>query len=85
MIKIVAEGHIYKFLAELNVEFDEVRGRILGKTTILSINDVFCEVCREESRRNVMIGKKPIDSDENSVLVTENTALKVSNQSNNTH
>ena len=53
------EAHrIYKFLAGLNVEFDEVRGRIIGRTPLPQISEVFAEVRREESRRHVMLGKK---------------------------
>ena len=45
-------------MAGLNVEFDEVRGRIIGKQSLPSMGEVFSEVRREESRRNVMLGKK---------------------------
>ena len=64
--KTVEDGRVYKFLVGLNVEFDDVRGRILGKTSLPSINDVFSEVRMEESRMNVMIGKQPTDSVESS-------------------
>ena len=74
--KIVQNNRIYKFLAGLNVEFYEVRGRILGKITLPSINDVFSEVYKEESCKNVIIEKKPIDSVESSTLVTKQTAMK---------
>ncbi|KAA0038659.1 uncharacterized protein E5676_scaffold455G005590 [Cucumis melo var. makuwa] len=82
--KIVEDGHghIYKFLASLNVEFDEVRGRILGNTSLPSINDVFSDVYGEQSCKNVMIGKKPIDLVESSALVTEQTAMKTSGERN---
>ena len=85
--KIVEDGHghIYKFLASLNVEFDEVRGRILGNTSLPSINDVFSDVYGEQSCKNVMIGKKPIDLVERSTLVTKQTAMKTSGHSNKTH
>ena len=83
--KIVEDGRIYKFLVGLNVEFDEVRGRILGKSNLPNINDVFSEVRREESCRNVMIGKKAINPVESSILVIENTAMKASDQSNKAH
>lgn len=39
--KTIEDGRTYKFLTGLNVEFDEVRGWILRKTSLLSINDVF--------------------------------------------
>ncbi|KAA8530019.1 hypothetical protein F0562_034553 [Nyssa sinensis] len=56
--KIVKDNRILKFLAGLNIEFDEVRGRIIKRQPLPSIGDVFSEVRREESRRNVMQGKK---------------------------
>ena len=53
------EAHrIYKFLIGLNVEFDEVRGGIIGRVPLPKISEVFVEVRREESRRHVMLGKK---------------------------
>lgn len=65
--KTVEDSRIYKFLAGLNVEFDEVRGRIIGRSPLPSIGEVFAEVRREESRRSVMLGKKGIgESIENS-------------------
>lgn len=68
--KIVDNDCIYKFLVGLNITFDEVKGRILGKKPLSSISKAFSEVRREESRRNVMIGKK--NSIENSTLVVYN-------------
>ncbi|RVW88813.1 hypothetical protein CK203_034686 [Vitis vinifera] len=65
------DNWIFKFLADLNVEFDEVRGRIIGRQSLPSIGEVFSEVRREESRRNVMLGKKgPRVAIEGSTLVT---------------
>ena len=49
---------IYKFLAGLNVEFDEVRGQIIDRVSLPKINKVFVEVRRKESCRHVMLGKK---------------------------
>ena len=68
--KTVEDGRIFKFLAGLNVEFDEVRGRIIGRQPLPSIGDVFSEVRREESRRNVMLGKKGTGVAEGSALVS---------------
>ena len=70
--KTVEDHRTFKFLAGLNIEFDEVRGRIIGRKPLPSIGDVFSEVRREESRRNVMIGKRSI------VGAIENSALIVS-------
>ena len=44
----------------LNIEFDEVRSRILGRNHIPLIGEVFAEVRREESRKQVMLGKKVV-------------------------
>ena len=69
--KRTVEAHrIYKFLAGLNVEFDEVRGRIIGRTPLPQIGEVFAEVRREESRRHVMLGTKTTEPAEISALVT---------------
>ena len=69
--KTMEDYRIFKFLASLNVEFDEVRGRIIGRQPLHSIGEVFSEVRREESRRNVMLGKKGLAvSIEGSTLVT---------------
>ena len=56
--KTVEDSRIFKFLAGLNVEFDEVRGRLIGRKPLPSLGEVFSEVRREESRRKVMLGKK---------------------------
>ena len=55
--KTVEDNRIFKFLAGLNVEFDEVRGRIIGRQPLPLIGEVFSEVRREVSRRNVMLEK----------------------------
>ena len=65
-------SRIFKFLAGLNLDFDEVRGRIIGRQPLPPIGKVFSEVRREESRRNVMLGKKTI------VVEIENSALATS-------
>ena len=41
---MVESSRIFKFLAGLNVEFDEVRGRIIGRQPLPSIGEVFSEV-----------------------------------------
>ena len=55
---MVENDRIYKFLVGLNVEFDEVRGKIIGHGPLPSLGEVFAEVRREESRRGVTLGKK---------------------------
>ncbi|KAG8502943.1 hypothetical protein CXB51_000740 [Gossypium anomalum] len=47
---------LYEFLAGLNHDLDEVRGRILDRTTLPTIGEAFAEVRREEKRRLIMLG-----------------------------
>ena len=63
---------VYNFLAGLNQELDEVRGRILGRKPLPSLREVFSEVRREEARRKVMIGKTAHES-EGSALVSRSS------------
>lgn len=59
--KVVEDNHIYKFLVGLKSELDEVRGRIIGrKPPLLPIGEIFSAVRREETRRNVMLGRRTI-------------------------
>lgn len=53
--KKIERGRVFVFLAGLNNELDEVRGRILGKKPLPAIREVFSEVRREEARRQVML------------------------------
>ncbi|RVW90225.1 hypothetical protein CK203_041955 [Vitis vinifera] len=78
---MVKNSQIFKFLARLNVKFDEVRGRINRRQPLPSLGEVFSEVCREESRRNVMLGKKLSRPLENSTLL--GTAAVASRNPNN--
>ena len=54
-------------------------------TSLPSINNVFSKVRWEENRINAMIGKKPIDSVESSILVTKQITMKASDHSYKTH
>ncbi|KAL5816550.1 hypothetical protein ACOSQ3_024928 [Xanthoceras sorbifolium] len=76
--KTVEARRIYKFLAGLNVEFDEVRGRIIGRSPLPPIGEVFAEVRREESRRSVMLGKSGSSGtvETSALLVLETAANK---------
>ena len=48
--KKVVEAHwIYNFFAGLNVEFDEVRGRIISKSPLPTIGEIVAKVKRKES------------------------------------
>lgn len=55
---MVGNHQIFKFVAGLNIEFDEVRGRIIGRQRLPSLEEVFSKLRREESRRSVMLEKK---------------------------
>ncbi|GMI67509.1 hypothetical protein HRI_000420200 [Hibiscus trionum] len=70
---------LYEFLAGLNRDLDEVRGRILGRTTLPTIGEAVAEVRREEKRRLIMLGDtrelKPLSTaghrpPENSALIS---------------
>ena len=84
--KVTENSRVFKFLAGLNIEFDEVvRGRIIGRQPPPSINKVFAEVRREESRCVVMLGKKSSESHsvETSALVSQEvTAYKAQTRRN---
>ena len=65
------DNRIFKFLAGLNIESNEVMGRIIGRQPLPSIGEIFLKVRREESRRNVMLGKNgPGVAIEGSALIT---------------
>ena len=77
--KMVENDRVFKFLVGLKVEFDEVRGRIIGRGSLPSLEEVFAEVRQEESRRSVMLGKKGIAAPiENSALLTADANLSKS-------
>ena len=48
--KFIEREQIFEFLADLNVEFDEVRVQVLGKEDLSSINEVFSIIGVEEGR-----------------------------------
>ena len=75
---------VFEFLARLNSELNEARGRILGRKPLQSVQEVFACIKREESGRNVMMnGQQTGQNVENSALLTATleTAL-VANQKN---
>ncbi|KAJ9699455.1 hypothetical protein PVL29_008173 [Vitis rotundifolia] len=80
---MVESSRIFKFFVGLNVEFDEVQGRIIDRQPLPSLGEVFSKVRREESRRNVMLGKKLSGPVENSALL--GTAAATSRNPNNQH
>ena len=54
----------------LNCELDDVRSRVLSRRPLPSIQEVFFEVQREESRRKVMLQEHLTSGPEASTLVT---------------
>ena len=44
--KTVEDNRIFKFLACLNIEFDKLRGKIIGRQPLSSIGEIFSEVRR---------------------------------------
>ncbi|XP_024019915.1 uncharacterized protein LOC112091181 [Morus notabilis] len=55
-VKLVEKTGTYDFLAGLNKDLDEVRGRMIGIRPLPQIEEVFAEVRREENRRKIMLG-----------------------------
>ena len=74
--KMVDKYRVYDFLAGLNRDLDEVRGRIFGVTPLLVIDEVFSEVRREEYRRKVMFGEVLTPVTENSALVVQDSTKR---------
>lgn len=53
--KKVEKERIFEFLAGLNRDLDDVRGRILGQRPLSSTREVFAEVWQEESRWQIIL------------------------------
>ena len=67
--KLTDKDRVYEFLAGLNKDLDEVRGRLLGIQPLPAIGEIFSKVRREKSRKRVMLGdSKPLPTTENSAL-----------------
>ena len=64
---------VFEFLAGLNQDLDDVRGRILSCRPLPSTREVFAEVRREEARRKVMLKKVTTTVLEGSALVSRGT------------
>ena len=63
------------FLDGLNPSFDDVSGRILGSSTLPSPREVYSEIRREETRKEVMLSSP--------ILPTPDLSAMVSNRSSN--
>ncbi|KAI5425899.1 hypothetical protein KIW84_031648 [Lathyrus oleraceus] len=64
---------VFMFLAGLNKDLDEVRGKVLGKVPLPTLREIFAEIRREEARQGIMMGKTQRNSEsEGSALATRN-------------
>ena len=82
-MKILERDWVFKFLAGLNKELDEVHKCISGKDPLPSVQVVFSEVRREKSRRQVMMGTPTTPNiAEDSTLVTTFKATTNATQRN---
>ncbi|KZV40185.1 DNA repair protein complementing XP-C cell [Dorcoceras hygrometricum] len=75
--KRMETDRVFVFLAGLNRELDEVRGRILGRMPLPSLGEVFAEVRREEGRRRVMLKEKSSSVPDVSALISGHPATEV--------
>ncbi|CAJ2657582.1 unnamed protein product [Trifolium pratense] len=72
-LKRQENDRVFMFLAGLNKDLDEVRGRVLGKVPLPTLRETFAEIKREEARQGIMMGKTPRSSEsEGSALATRN-------------
>ncbi|KAI5405320.1 hypothetical protein KIW84_052194 [Lathyrus oleraceus] len=64
---------VFMFLAGLNKDLDEVRGKVLGKIRLPTLRDFFAKIRREEARQGIMMDKIQRNSEfEGSALATRN-------------
>ena len=52
---------IFKFLAKLNPEYDQIRCQVLGMNSLPSLREAFAFVQNEESRRGAMLQSVQIE------------------------
>ena len=62
---------VFEFLAGLNRDLDEVRGRLLSRRPLPSTRECFAEVRREEARKKVMMKEPALGGPEASALLTK--------------
>ncbi|KAI5439394.1 hypothetical protein KIW84_024971 [Lathyrus oleraceus] len=64
---------VFMFLAGLNKDLDEVRGRVLRKIPFPTLRETFAKIRREVARQGIMMGKTPRSSEsEGSAQATRN-------------
>lgn len=78
--KITEQKRLYKFLLGLSDMFEEVRSRILGRTTLPSLKEAFSEIRREESRKKLSQGASMKNPLEHSALATRGPDQRISKQ-----
>ena len=66
----------------VNIEFDEVRGRIIARQPLPSIGEVFSDVRREENRRSVMLLNQIVTSSIESSALANPTGAAMSRNLN---
>ncbi|RDX72026.1 hypothetical protein CR513_48543, partial [Mucuna pruriens] len=55
--RLVEKGRIFKFLHDLNFEYNPTQVQILGKEKLPSLSEVFFIVRSEETQRSIMLDK----------------------------
>ncbi|KAF7821409.1 Retrovirus-related Pol polyprotein from transposon TNT 1-94 [Senna tora] len=78
--KLVEKNRLYKFLLGLNENFEDVRGRILGRSSLPSLKEAFSEVLREESRKKINNTNTCHTPLEQSALTTRGPAQQLQRQ-----
>ncbi|KAF7810530.1 Retrovirus-related Pol polyprotein from transposon RE1 [Senna tora] len=78
--KLVEEKRLYKFLLGLNETFEDVRGRILGRSSLPSLKEAFSEVRREENRKKINNTNTSHTSLEHSALNTRGPVQQLQRQ-----
>lgn len=63
---------VFEFLEGLSKSLNDIKGQILGRTLLPSIQEVFVEMRQEEGRRMVMLGEKNSYAIEVSALISRN-------------
>ncbi|KAI5418377.1 hypothetical protein KIW84_042857 [Lathyrus oleraceus] len=72
-LKRQENDRVFMFLAGLNKDLDEVRGRVLGKVPLSTLCEIFAEIKREEAWQEIMMGKTQRNFEsEGSALPTRN-------------
>jgi len=71
--RFVEKDGIYELLVGLNIEFDGVRGQILGKEDLPSLNETITIVYATEGRRGVIL---ETPTEDGSTLMTRRVTMK---------